>query len=130
MNLAAARSGQRAKEVGVREVAGARRGQLIQQFLAESVLMAGLALVLALVLTAVGLPAFRALTGKAMTLTVLDDGFTLLAFFGITLLVGVVAGSYPAWVLSAFRPVAVLNGSLLSRGRGARAGCRSTVASI
>ncbi len=119
MNLATARSAERAKEVGVRKVAGARRGQLIQQFLAESVLMAGLALVLSVVLTAVALPVFRALTGKAMPLDVLNDGFTLLAFFGITLLVGVVAGSYPALVLSAFRPVTVLKGTLHSIGRGA-----------
>ena len=119
MNLATARSAERAKEVGVRKVAGARRGQLIQQFLAESVLLAGLALVLAVVLTAGALPIFRALTGKAMALSVLNDGFTLLAFFGITLLVGMVAGSYPALVLSAFKPVTVLKGTLLSSGRGA-----------
>ncbi len=118
MNLATARSAERAKEVGVRKVAGARRGQLVQQFLAESVLLAGLALVLAVILTGVALPAFRALSGKTMALDVLDDGFTLLVFFGIAVLVGVVAGSYPAFVLSSFRPAAVLKGARLSSGRG------------
>ncbi|MCH8959912.1 MAG: ABC transporter permease [Bacteroidetes bacterium] len=119
MNLATARSAERAKEVGVRKVVGARRGQLVQQFLAESILLAGLALVLAMILTAAALPAFRALSGKGLTLSVLDDGFTLLAFFGIALLVGILSGSYPAFVLSSFRPVAVLKSGYQGRGRGA-----------
>jgi len=119
MNLATARSVERAREVGVRKVVGAQRGQLVQQFLAESVLLAGLALVLAVALTVAALPAFRALSGKSMTLSILYDPFTLSAFFVITLLVGVVAGSYPAFVLSAFRPVSVLKGVLQGRRSGA-----------
>ena len=119
MNLATARSAERAREVGVRKVVGARRGQLVQQFLAESILLAGLALVLSVALTAATLPAFRALSGKGIALSVLDDGFTLAAFFGIALLVGIVSGSYPAFVLSAFRPVAVLKSGYQGRGRGA-----------
>lgn len=119
MNLATARSAERAKEVGVRKAVGAQRGQLVQQFLAESVLMAFCALVLSVALTALALPAFRALSGKAIALSVLDDGFTLMAFFSITMLVGVLAGSYPAFVLSAFRPVLVLKGAFQGNGRGA-----------
>ena len=119
MNLATARSAERAKEVGVRKVVGARRGQLVQQFLAESILLAGLALVLSVMLTAATLPAFRALSGKSIALSILDDGFTLMAFLGIALLVGIVSGSYPAFVLSAFRPVAVLKSGYQGRGRGA-----------
>lgn len=119
MNLATARSARRAREVGVRKVVGAQRRQLIQQFLAESILLAGFALVLALVLLGAALPAFRALSGKAMALDVLSDGFTIVAFLGITLLVGIVAGSYPAFVLSSFRPAAVLKGTVQGRRRGA-----------
>ena len=120
MNLATARSAERAREVGVRKVVGAQRAQLVQQFLAESIVMALLALVLAAALVAAALPAFRALSGKALDLSVLGDGFTVAAFLGIALVVGVLSGSYPAFVLSGFRPVRVLKGTFRSGRSGVR----------
>ncbi len=120
MNLSTARAADRAKEVGLRKVVGAQRRQLVAQFLSESVLLACLALVLAVGLVALALPGFRALSGKAIGLNVLDDGFMLLAFFSVTTLVGVLAGSYPAFVLSGFRPASVLKGTFRSSTRGVR----------
>ncbi|NBC16737.1 MAG: FtsX-like permease family protein [Bacteroidetes bacterium] len=117
VNLSTARSAERAKEVGVRKSMGAQRGQLVRQFLAESVVLAVLALVLAVALVALALPAFRALSGKALDVGVLTDGFTLAAFAATTLVVGVLAGAFPAFVLSRFQPVRVLRGRL-RQGRG------------
>ena len=110
MNLATARSAGRAREVGVRKAVGAQRGQLIRQFIAESMLLTFVALGVAAVLVALALPAFRAVSGKALTIGVLDDGFTIGAFVLIALVTGVLAGSYPALVLSGFRPSQVLRG--------------------
>ena len=119
MNLATARSAERAKEVGVRKVAGAGRTQLIGQFLAESTVLSLVALLGAVLLVSLALPAFRTLSGKALHLEVLGDGFTLSAFLVIALVVGVLAGSYPAFVLSRFQPVTALRGALRSGAGGA-----------
>ena len=117
MNLTTARSVRRAKEVGVRKASGARRGVLIQQFLGESLLLSGLAMIVALVLVSLLLPAFNELTGKALSFGLLQNASLLLGLLGITLFVGVVAGSYPAFVLSSFRPAAVLKGERQGAGR-------------
>ncbi|MFQ5631169.1 MAG: ABC transporter permease, partial [bacterium] len=111
MNLATARSANRAKEVGMRKVVGSSRLHLILQFIGESLFLSLLALLLAALLVPVILPLFNALSGKALSLRP-DDLRMLPAVFGIALFVGIVAGSYPAFFLSAFRPIAVLRGSL------------------
>jgi len=118
MNLATARSAQRAREVGLRKVVGARRRQVAGQFLGESVLMSLLALMLALVLGGVALPVFNALVGGAMTLGHFLQGPLLAALVVGVLCVGLLAGSYPAVVLSGFRPALVLKGRFRSTREG------------
>jgi len=118
MNLATARASRRALEVGMRKVLGAQRAQLIGQFLGESLLLAGGALVLAAGLVAVLLPGFGHLAEKDLALTAGDAGFVLLAFVGVTLLVGLLAGSYPAFFLSAFRPIETLKEQHVKGARG------------
>ncbi|MFT3678995.1 MAG: ABC transporter permease [Ferruginibacter sp.] len=116
MNLSTARSEKRAKEVGVRKAVGSGRSQLIRQFLSESMLIAALAFLLALLLVSVALPFFNNLTQKAMSLQVASPVFwgIMIAF---TILTGLLAGSYPAFYLSSFNPVRVLKGNLKA-GRG------------
>ena len=124
MNLATARSAERAKEVGVRKALGARRAQLIGQFLSESVVLSLLALGLAVVLTALALPVFRALSGVPLDVSILTEVPVMARFLMIALSAGVFAGSYPSFFLSAFRPTAVLKGRLVTgkRGTGLRKG--------
>jgi len=110
MNLSTARAASRMKEVGIRKVIGAGRRRLIAQYIGESVGMAFLALMLALVLIRLLLPAFDKLTGKDMGLHLTPE--LIEALTGITLVTGLVAGSYPAWYLSGFRPALVLKGKL------------------
>ncbi|MEM1041806.1 MAG: ABC transporter permease [Bacteroidota bacterium] len=107
-NLATARSVERAREVGVRKTLGAPRSALAAQFLAEAVLLSALALGVALVLVQVALPGFNALAGKTLRLTDLGPGLALAA--ALALGVGLLAGAYPAFVLSGFRPARVLKG--------------------
>lgn len=106
INLSTARSAKRAHEVGMRKVIGARRGQLVRQFLGESMLLTLFALGASLGLVLLALPSFNALTGKALALR--PDGGLLLQLAAVVLLVGVVAGTYPALTLSAFQPSRVL----------------------
>jgi len=109
MNLSTARSERRAKEVGIRKVAGARRRSLILQFMSESILIALLAAMLAYPLVQWSLPAFDILVQKELTIPYDSISFWLssLAFI---LLTGIIAGSYPAFFLSSFQPVKVLKG--------------------
>ena len=117
MNLATARATKRAKEVGVRKAIGAQQGQLVGQFLGESVLLSAFAILIALVLAAFALPVFNGAMGTEIGL--LDGGVgTLALLVGLGLLAGVLAGSYPAFYLSAFRPAAVLRGEV-TRGQSA-----------
>ncbi|MBD0260033.1 MAG: ABC transporter permease, partial [Cytophagales bacterium] len=111
MNLATARSVQRAREVGVRKSVGASRGSLIAQFLSESVGLSVLAAAVALLLVRLLLPWFNGITDKQLAVPIASPGFWGL-LGGITLLTGLVAGSYPAFLLSSFRPVQVLKGTL------------------
>jgi putative ABC transport system permease protein len=118
VNLATARSSERADEVGVRKAVGAQRSQLAGQFLGEAVLMSSGATAVALGLGALALPAFNVLSGKTLSLDTLLAAPTLLVLAGIGLGVGLLAGAYPALVLSGFRPAEVLRGrSASSRGR-------------
>jgi len=116
MNLATARSAKRAKEVGVRKVVGAYRSSLILQFTGEALMITAFAIVLAVVMAAVLLPAFNQLTGKQLAFPLLQPMFWgVLA--GLMLVTGLVAGSYPALFLSSLQPVRVLKGGLkFSRG--------------
>lgn len=109
MNLSTARSEKRAKEVGIRKAVGSLRGQLIVQFLSESVVVAFLAFILAIVLVQLSLPFFNGLADKQMSITWNSPLFWLLAL-GFTVFTGIVSGSYPAFYLSAFKPIKVLKG--------------------
>ncbi|HEY4324986.1 MAG TPA: ABC transporter permease [Mucilaginibacter sp.] len=112
MNLSTARSANRAREVGIRKVAGSTKGHLIIQFLTESVLLSLFALVLALGIAVLLLPMFNQLAGKSLHAGVLFSGRFLLFLIALVLLVGCVAGSYPAFYLSSFQPVQVLKGKM------------------
>lgn len=117
MNLATARSVERAKEVGVRKSIGAERLQLSLQFLGESVLMAFMALLLAIILAWIALPFVRNLSMREFGISTLFHAPVLFSTLGITLVVGILAGLYPATLLSAYRPALVLKGLLGRSGR-------------
>ncbi|GAB3489543.1 ABC transporter permease [Spirosoma knui] len=109
INLSTARSTRRAKEVGVRKTIGANRQHLIFQFLGESFLLTGLAILVALLFANALMPVFNQLSGKNLTLD-----FTAFPFWsvlmGLTLFVGLLSGLYPAFLLSSFQPTSVLKG--------------------
>jgi putative ABC transport system permease protein len=115
MNLTTARSTQRAREVGVRKVVGAKRSQLIVQFLSESILLTALAMLLALAIVELVLPFFGAFLEKPLSFSVASPSVFPVLLLGL-LVVGLLAGSYPAFYLSQFRPVEVLKGSASSSG--------------
>ncbi|HZK64051.1 MAG TPA: FtsX-like permease family protein, partial [Puia sp.] len=115
MNLATARSARRAKEVGLRKVVGAGRGQLIGQFLGESMLIAFIALLIAIGLVYLLLPVFNEVAGKTLSIHILD-GKILAGLLGIALITGLVSGSYPALFLSGFQPAKVLKGNIKTMG--------------
>ncbi len=117
MSLATARSGKRAKEVGLRKTAGARRGELIQQFLGESILLACLGLAISIVLVLIALPFFNAITGKALGFSTGNIAYLLPLLLSAVFIVGLGAGSYPAFYLSAIRPATVLKGQFIKGGR-------------
>jgi len=111
MNLSTARSANRAKEVGVRKVLGSYRSHLIKQFLTESILLSFLAMIIGLVLAALVLPFFNDLANKNLSIPYLDTSFIALLLISV-LFIGVLAGVYPSFFLSAFRPANVLKGKL------------------
>jgi putative ABC transport system permease protein len=111
MNLATARSVKRAKEVGVRKVMGAARLTLMGQFIGEAILLTFLSIILAVGLSILLMPVFNSLTGKQLSLPI-EQLFFWLRLFGIVIIVGFVAGSYPALFLSSLNPTRVLKGSL------------------
>ncbi len=108
MNLSTARSEKRAKEVGIRKVNGTNRRSLVGQFLGESLLMSGLALALTIVMIQLLIPAFNELTDKKLSLTQLPHIFIWLT--SLTILTGLLAGLYPAFYLSSFKPISALKG--------------------
>lgn len=124
MNLATARSMQRAREVGIRKTIGATRKQLISQFMGESAFMAALAMIFAIICVLLVLPWFNDFTEKELSLNVLNNPPLLIAILVVAAFVGLVSGSYPALVLSGFNPVRVLHGrfSSTSQGRWLRKG--------
>lgn len=117
MNLATARAARRAKEVGLRKTVGAVRSHLMAQFLAESVVVALLSLVLGLVIIYIVLPYFNTLGGKNLVLDFTNIKLVG-GLLGVTFLTGLLAGSYPALYLSGFVPATVLKGNLASGGSG------------
>lgn len=110
MNLSIGQSTTRFKEIGTRKVIGAQRSQLIIQFLTDSLLLSFLAFFLGLMLTGILFPRFNAFTGKALSLDYLKHWHNLLIFTGLMLFVGIVSGSYPAFVLSRMRAVDIFRG--------------------
>jgi putative ABC transport system permease protein len=116
MNLATARSVNRAREVGVRKVMGSQRRQLIAQFITESVVIALIAMLLSMLLIYALLPAFNGLANKSLPFSFILQGPVILSLLGIVLFVGIVGGSYPAFYLSGFNPVKVLKGKLTAKG--------------
>ena len=111
MNLTTARSVKRAKEIGIRKVVGAMRPALIRQFMGEAVLLSLFSVVLALLMVLLLLPLFNQMTGKAIHFPFVSSSFWL-SLGALTLVTGIVSGSYPALFLSSFQPIRVLKGAM------------------
>jgi putative ABC transport system permease protein len=108
MNLATARSSLKAKEVGIRKVVGASRAHLIRLFLAESIIQTFIALLLAMLIVELLLPLINDISGKELVLSFRGNGPFILLILGVTFMVGLIAGSYPAFYLSSFMPAKIL----------------------
>ncbi len=119
MNLSTARSAGRAREVGIRKVLGSFRTQLMRQFLIESMMLCLISLVIALGLVRLALPFFNGLSGKVLSMSALGSPSMIGVLILVTIFVGILAGSYSAFLLSAFQPVHVLKGQVKS---GAKTG--------
>ena len=120
MNLATARSASRAREVGIRKIVGSTKGLLIRQFLFESLVMSLISVVVAAILVQLLLPVFNQLARKQLEIHYLQDPFSIVFLLAIGLFVGLLAGLYPAFVLSSFRPVTVLKGRFTTSRSGTR----------
>jgi putative ABC transport system permease protein len=120
MNLSTARSAGRAREVGLRKVMGSVKGHLVWQFLMESFIMVVIALLLALLLVELALPFFQNQARVALSTNYFSEWYIVPALIGFTLLVGLLAGAYPAFFLASFRPVAVMAGKLEAGTRSSR----------
>lgn len=120
MNLTTARAAGRAKEVGIRKVLGTQRKQLIRQFLSESIVMVSFSLIIALVLAGLALPMFNSLSGKSISAGQLFSPMILPIVIGLPFIVGLLAGSYPAFFLSAFKPIEVLKGKIKAGSKSGR----------
>lgn len=120
MNLATARSANRAKEVGVRKTIGAFRLRLVGQFLAESMIYSFLSTILALALMGLLLQPFNELAGKTLDFSLFSNPIFILGILSFTIIVGLMAGSYPAFYLTAFNPVDVLKGKVRAGFKNSR----------
>ena len=118
INLSTARSNTRAKEIGLRKVVGAEKADIIKQFIGESMILSALALLVAIGMVYLFLPAFNNLAQKQLTLNIAGDASNLILLLGIILFTGLASGSYPAFMLSSFRPVNVLKKGKLQSGSG------------
>jgi putative ABC transport system permease protein len=114
INLTTARSSLRAKEIGIRKVSGAIKASLIRQFLAESILVSLLSSIVALIIAQMLLPSINTITAKHLSLVPGGNYFVLAAVIGFALLIGLIAGFYPALYLSSFEPIKVLKGEKFS----------------
>ena len=117
VNLATARSEKRAKEVGIRKTLGSNRGQLVRQFIAESILMSSAAVFLAVGIVELFLPMFNGLADKQMELKIVSDLRTIPLLAGLAIVVGIIAGTYPALYLSSFQPIQVMKSDMRKGGR-------------
>ncbi len=124
MNLSTAGASKRSREVGIRKTLGSMKWELVKQFLLESVLITAIALLLAIVLMYLVLPLFNSLAGKDLTLNFSDHPLLLPGLLLFIVFTGILAGSYPAFYLSSFKPVTVLKGKFVSGKRtiGLRSG--------
>ena len=120
MNLSTARSANRAKEVGMRKVVGSTKNQLVNQFLWESILLSIFSLILGLILVELLLPYFNRLIGLNLSIDYFSEWYTIPILVGLAIIVGLMSGSYPSFVLSAFKPVEVLKGNLTRGVKGGR----------
>jgi putative ABC transport system permease protein len=118
INLTTARSAERAKEVGIRKVVGAAKKQLTGQFIGESVVLCFIAFVLTVILSALLLPLFNQLAGKTISTGIFSNPKYILLLFLASVCIGLLAGTYPALVLSSFKPVIVLKGRFSTGTRG------------
>jgi putative ABC transport system permease protein len=118
INLATARAVNRAKEVGVRKAVGSLRGQLIGQFMTESILLNGFAVILALILVALALPKFNEISGQQLSFALLGSRMFWLPLVALFLMGAFLSGLYPAFVLSGFKPIAVLKGKVMATREG------------
>ncbi|MFP4605678.1 MAG: ABC transporter permease [Bacteroidales bacterium] len=120
MNLATAKYANRAKEVGIRKVVGSKRKQLISQFLTESILISTLAVIVAIVLVEFFLPGFNNISQKSLELEYFTSWYLLPVLIGLAIIVGVIAGIYPAFFLSSFSPLKILKGKINKGVKGDR----------
>ena len=118
INLTTARATERAKEVGIRKVAGAVKSQLARQFIGESIIICFIAFLLTLALSALLLPSFNELAGKTISKGIFEDGQLILLLLGAAVSIGLLAGIYPAFVLAAFKPIEVLKGRFATGTKG------------
>jgi putative ABC transport system permease protein len=118
INLTTARSNTRAKEIGMRKVVGAEKADIIRQFIGESIILSAIALLVAIGMVYLFLPAFNNLAKKQLTLNIAGNVSTLLLLSGIILFTGLASGSYPAFLLSSFRPTNILKRGKLQSGSG------------
>jgi putative ABC transport system permease protein len=112
MNLSTAQASRRAKEVGIKKVAGSTRGMLVAQFLSESFILSFIALIVAIIFIKLSLPFFNSLLGASLSLRLFSAWYVIPLLILFTLFVGFLAGSYPAFFLSSFNPYEVLKGSV------------------
>jgi len=119
MSLATGRSAKRAREIGIRKVVGARNNQLIRQFLSESVILSILSAIISAAAVKLLLPVFNNFTGLPLTFNPLSNSYILPGIFLLVMFTGIISGSYPALLLSSFRPVKVLKSGLFTSSKGA-----------
>jgi putative ABC transport system permease protein len=117
VNLATARSVNRAREVAIRKTVGSMRGQLIRQFLAETTILSFVAVLVALIIAQFMLPTFNNITGKELSVPYLANVATIPSLLGVVLFIGILAGIYPAMFLASFDPVVVLKSETVGRTR-------------
>jgi putative ABC transport system permease protein len=120
MNLATAKYANRAKEVGIRKVVGSRKKQLVSQFLIESVMVAFMAVLVSIVLVELFIPGFNNVSQKSLDLQYFASWYVLPVLLVLALLVGVLAGTYPAFFLSSFSPLKILKGKVNKGVKGNR----------
>lgn len=118
INLTTARASERAKEVGIRKVAGAVRPQLASQFIGESIIICFIAFLLTLGLSSLLLSSFNQLAGKVISKGIFYDGGLIVLLLGSGIVIGLLAGLYPAFILTSFKPIDVLKGRFATSNKG------------